>query len=199
MLIGIVGPSGTGKSSLIRAYAEQSKGQLVCFLTSTTTRAPRASDSVIGTSKEYEYADEASFEASLRAGQFLKPFGDYGKRYATRLTYLEDERVWGNRCAYFAVLLIEAAQLFAKYAMENDRGEVHFFYLDMQHEEERIRRLHERGETNPKRFEPELDAWREKAKDSGIPFTYLNAERDSAEDLAKEVYYYVFGPGRTEE
>lgn len=200
MLNILVGPSGSGKSSIIREYDLLYPGQPVGLLTSTTTRAPREGELTIRGTSEYEYVSEETFEQLARNGVFLKPFGDYGNRYATRLEYLENSVLWGNRASYFVVLLIEGAQAFLTYAMETGKplGALNFFYLDMEHEEERTRRLKERGETNPKRFEPEIERWKKKAIASGLPFNYLPVENWTAKDAAEELFYLVFGPGRTE-
>jgi guanylate kinase len=200
MLIVVVAPSGVGKTSMIEEYARAHPEQWGGFITSTTTRAPREKETVIRGSHEYEFVDETVYALLAHEGKFLKPFGEYGNRYGTKLEYLENEKVWGNRYAYFAVLLIEGAQAFMRYALESGRQHViRFVYLDLDSEEERTRRLHARGETNPKRFKPQLEEWRKAAKHSGIPFIYLDAGRHNAKALAEELFDCVFGPGRTEE
>ncbi len=183
MIVGITGTSGVGKSTFMRTFFEalpQSR-----FLTSTTTRAKRAADTDEKHGEEYECISQEEF-AKLEAEEaFLRIFEGYGNKYATRKEYI-DEALRTADTYYLAALLIPGAQAFYAHAKEVGLGgETYFLYLDLPGEEKRAWRLHERGETDTKRFEPELEVWRKEAENSGVPFIYLDAE-NTPENLVRE-------------
>jgi len=76
----ISGPSGAGKSSLINA-AKDKIGDYY-FSISTTTRPPREGEQ---DGVHYHFVDKESFEADIRAGNFLEYAQVHGNYYGTSL------------------------------------------------------------------------------------------------------------------
>ncbi|WP_353661830.1 guanylate kinase [Hydrogenimonas sp. SS33] len=76
----VSGPSGAGKSSLIKA-AEEKIGDFY-FSISTTTRPPREGER---DGVDYHFVDKATFEADIRAGEFLEYAQVHGNYYGTSL------------------------------------------------------------------------------------------------------------------
>jgi guanylate kinase len=74
----VTGPSGVGKSTLIRA-ARQVVPDLD-FSVSATTRAPRPGES---DGVDYHFLDAARFDALVAEGAFLEHAGVYDRRYGT--------------------------------------------------------------------------------------------------------------------
>ncbi len=76
----VSGPSGAGKSSLIKAAKEQI-GDFY-FSISTTTRKPREGER---DGVDYFFTDQKSFEADIKAGEFLEYAQVHGNYYGTSL------------------------------------------------------------------------------------------------------------------
>ncbi|BDY12724.1 guanylate kinase [Hydrogenimonas cancrithermarum] len=76
----ISGPSGAGKSSLINA-AKEKIGDYY-FSISTTTRPPREGERE---GVDYHFVDKETFEADIRAGEFLEYAQVHGNYYGTSL------------------------------------------------------------------------------------------------------------------
>ncbi len=76
----VSGPSGAGKSSLIKAAKEQI-GDFY-FSISTTTRKPREGEK---DGVDYFFTDQESFEADIKAGEFLEYAQVHGNYYGTSL------------------------------------------------------------------------------------------------------------------
>ncbi len=76
----VSGPSGAGKSSLIKAAKEQI-GDFY-FSISTTTREPREGERE---GVDYFFTDQESFEADIKAGEFLEYAQVHGNYYGTSL------------------------------------------------------------------------------------------------------------------
>ncbi len=76
----VSGPSGAGKSSLIKAASDQIGDYY--FSISTTTRAPREGEKE---GIDYHFVDKATFEADIRAGEFLEYAQVHGNYYGTSL------------------------------------------------------------------------------------------------------------------
>lgn len=183
MIIGITGTSGVGKSTFMRTFFEALPESR--FLTSTTTRAQRAADTDEGHGEEYECVSHEAFAQHQTEGAFLRVFEGYGNSYATRKAYI-DEALRARDTHYLAALLIPAALAFYTYATDVGLAdEIRFLYLDLPSEEKRTWRLNEREETDIKRFEPELEIWRKEARESGVPFIYINAEQ-TPQELVRE-------------
>ncbi len=76
----VSGPSGAGKSSLIKA-AKDHIGDFY-FSISTTTRAPREGER---DGVDYFFVDNETFEADIKAGEFLEYAQVHGNYYGTSL------------------------------------------------------------------------------------------------------------------
>ncbi|WP_201352446.1 guanylate kinase [Hydrogenimonas urashimensis] len=76
----ISGPSGAGKSSLIKAAGDKIGDYY--FSISTTTRAPREGER---DGIDYFFVDKETFEADIRAGEFLEYAQVHGNYYGTSL------------------------------------------------------------------------------------------------------------------
>ncbi len=76
----VSGPSGAGKSSLIKA-AKNQIGEFY-FSISTTTRPPREGEKE---GVDYFFVDHETFEADIKAGEFLEYAQVHGNYYGTSL------------------------------------------------------------------------------------------------------------------
>jgi guanylate kinase len=76
----ISGPSGAGKSSLIKAAGDKIGDYY--FSISTTTRPPREGER---DGIDYFFVDKETFEADIRAGEFLEYAQVHGNYYGTSL------------------------------------------------------------------------------------------------------------------
>lgn len=76
----VSGPSGAGKSSLIKAVKDKI-GDFY-FSISTTTRPPREGEK---DGVDYYFVDQETFEADIRAGEFLEYAHVHGNYYGTSL------------------------------------------------------------------------------------------------------------------
>jgi guanylate kinase len=76
----ISGPSGAGKSSLIKAAGDKIGDYY--FSISTTTRPPRAGER---DGVDYFFVDKETFEADIKAGEFLEYAQVHGNYYGTSL------------------------------------------------------------------------------------------------------------------
>ena len=76
----VSGPSGAGKSSLIKAAKEQIGDHY--FSISTTTRPPREGER---DGVDYFFVDQETFEADIKAGEFLEYAQVHGNYYGTSL------------------------------------------------------------------------------------------------------------------
>ena len=74
----IAAPSGTGKTTLVRALMERDPG--LAFSVSHTTRRPRANE-VDG--RDYHFVDHARFERMIAAGEFLEHASVFDNFYGT--------------------------------------------------------------------------------------------------------------------
>ncbi len=85
----IAAPSGTGKTSLIRALLKRLPG--LALSVSDTTRSPRAGE-VAG--QQYHFIDETAFREGIAAGRYLEHAEVFGNLYGTareRVQQLWDE------------------------------------------------------------------------------------------------------------
>ncbi|WP_457593360.1 guanylate kinase [Hydrogenimonas sp.] len=76
----VSGPSGAGKSSLIKAAGSQIGDYY--FSISTTTRPPREGEKE---GVDYFFVDHETFEADIKAGEFLEYAQVHGNYYGTSL------------------------------------------------------------------------------------------------------------------
>ena len=77
-LCGVAAPSGSGKSSLVKALMELDAG--VAPSISHTTRAPRGQEM---DGREYFFVDRTAFDAMIEAGDFFEWAEVHGNRYGT--------------------------------------------------------------------------------------------------------------------
>lgn len=73
-LLVVSGPSGTGKSSILRAVLDRTD---TVFSTSATTRRPRTGEE---DGREYHFVEKDSFEAMIASGDVLE-WAEYGGNY----------------------------------------------------------------------------------------------------------------------
>ena len=85
MIVLITGPSGAGKSSFISGL--MAADPRLAFSVSTTTRPIRTGE-VDG--RDYDFVDDAAFDALLARSAFVEWARVHGNRYGTRRAVLED-------------------------------------------------------------------------------------------------------------
>ena len=81
----VAAPSGTGKSSLVKALMEVDVG--VKPSVSHTTRAPRGQEK---DGREYFFIDNAAFDTMIARGDFLEWALVHGNRYGTSRRAIEE-------------------------------------------------------------------------------------------------------------
>lgn len=79
LLVVISGPSGVGKTTLVRAV-EADLIPDVAFSVSVTTRDPTPKDRP---GIDYDFIDDAAFDAMVARGELLEWAGVFGRRYGT--------------------------------------------------------------------------------------------------------------------
>ena len=87
----VAAPSGTGKSSLVKALLELDKHLAVSV--SHTTRLPRGQE-VDG--REYHFIDDASFQQKIAHGDFFEYAQVHGHLYGTSRTAIEARLAHGD-------------------------------------------------------------------------------------------------------
>lgn len=80
----VAAPSGSGKSSLVKALMELDAG--VAPSVSHTTRAPRGQEM---DGREYHFIDDAHFDRMIAAGDFLEWAAVHSQRYGTSRQAIE--------------------------------------------------------------------------------------------------------------
>lgn len=91
MILLITGPSGAGKGSVIGGLMAQDPR--LAFSVSTTTRPKRAGEQE---GREYDFVDEATFDALLAADAFVEWAVVHGNRYGTRRSRLDEMTAAGR-------------------------------------------------------------------------------------------------------
>jgi len=109
-LIGVVGPSGVGKDSVMRALAARHED--VRLVRRVITRAPDAGG------EDFEAVDEAGFELRVAAGEFALHWRAHGLRYGVPVAVNEDLAT-GHLCLVnlSRAVLTEAQALFPGFAV----------------------------------------------------------------------------------
>ena len=87
----VAAPSGTGKTSLVKALMMQTPG--LAFSVSHTTR-PRRPNEVEG--KDYHFVDRATFERMITADEFLEHASVFDNLYGTSRRAVEDALAAGH-------------------------------------------------------------------------------------------------------
>ncbi len=140
----VAAPSGTGKSSLVKALMELDSR--VQPSVSHTTRAPRGQEKH---GREYFFTSEAEFEAMVQAGAFLEWALVHGHRYGTSRKAIEE------RIAQGADVVLEIDFQGALQVKKIFANAVLIFILPPSWEELRSR-LERRGEDAPEVIEVRL-------------------------------------------
>jgi ribose 1,5-bisphosphokinase len=109
-LIGVVGPSGVGKDSVMQALAARHEG--VRLVRRVITRAPDAGG------EDFEAVTEAVFQARARAGAFALYWRAHGLRYGVPVSVRDDLEA-GHLCVVnlSRAVLTEAQAMFAGFAV----------------------------------------------------------------------------------
>jgi len=159
----VAAPSGTGKSSLVKALMEVDAG--VAPSISHTTRAPRGQEKH---GREYFFVDEPEFEAMIAAGDFLEWAHVHGNRYGTSRQTIE-QRISAGGDIVLEIDWQGALQIKRLFA-----NAILVFVLPPSLEELRAR-LQRRGEDSPEVIELRLNNAREElAQASHFDFVIIN-------------------------
>ena len=90
-LFAVAAPSGTGKSSLVKALLELDSHLVVSI--SHTTRPPRGQEQ---DGREYHFVNEATFRSMVEAGDFVEWAEVHGNLYGTSKAAIEDRITGGH-------------------------------------------------------------------------------------------------------
>jgi len=90
-LFAVAAPSGTGKSSLVKALLELDSHLVVGI--SHTTRKPRGQEQ---NGREYHFVDEPTFRTMVRDGHFVEWAEVHGNLYGTSRAAIEERIVRGH-------------------------------------------------------------------------------------------------------
>jgi guanylate kinase len=90
-LFAVAAPSGTGKSSLVKALLELDSHLVVSI--SHTTRPPRGQEQ---DGREYHFVDIATFRSMVEAGDFVEWAEVHGNLYGTSRAAIEDRITGGH-------------------------------------------------------------------------------------------------------
>lgn len=181
MILSLTGPSGVGKTTLMHNLLKALPD--VKPLVSYTTRAPRPSDEP----GEYKYVSQEEFDHLQAAGEFLWTANAYVNHYGTRKADI-DMALNSTDAVYMPVLVLSAVKKLHDYA--NGAGKMHnlrSMYIRIEDEAELRSRFKERGD-NPEEAEArirECRTWNEEAKNLGVPFIWLEAQK-SREDIVAD-------------
>lgn len=180
MILSITGPSGVGKTTLMHNLL----GSLPHAkpLTSYTTRAARPSDEP----GEYAYVSLEEFERMEKAGEFLWTASAYVNRYGTRKADI-DAALNDTSTTHMPMLVLSAVKTLYEYAKEAGKtNTLRAMYIWIEDESELRSRFKERGD-KPEEAEAriaECRSWNQEAKNLGVPFIYLEAQKKREDILA---------------
>lgn len=179
MILSITGPSGVGKTTLMHNLLARLPDARP--LVSVTTRAPRPTDEP----GEYEYVNQAEFDARSTRGDFLWEVHPHGKHYATAKAAVDV--AFESPGVFIPPLVISAVGTLLEYAKTRGiSGAVHSIYIWIEDEAELRKRFEHRGDMTPQEIESRLAecrSWNAEAKASGLPFIYLQATKTPEEIL----------------
>ena len=88
ILLVISGPSGVGKTSLVKKFLEEFKNEVI-FSISCTTRKPRPGE-VHG--KDYFFVDKKTFEKMIEKDELLEWAKVHGNYYGTLKGFIYENR-----------------------------------------------------------------------------------------------------------
>ena len=144
-------------------------------LISYTTRQPRPSDEP----GEYNYITKEEFDHMSDAGEFLWEAHAYVNHYGTRQADI-DMALESANVLYMPVIVLSAVKALHEYANKVGKvANVHSMYIHIEDEAELRSRFTERGD-KPEEAEArilECRTWNEEAKNLGVPFIYLEAQK----------------------
>jgi guanylate kinase len=165
----ISAPSGTGKTTLARRLIESVPG--LAFSVSYTTRPRRAGEE---SGREYEFIDDARFDALVAAGGFLEWAQVFDHKYGTGLTATETVLASGTS------LLLDIDVQGARQVRASGRDAVSIFILPPDYASLR-ERLTRRGSEKPAALALRLrEARREALEYDRFDYVVVNAELEQA-------------------
>jgi guanylate kinase len=165
----VAAPSGTGKSSLVKALLELDSHLVVSV--SHTTRAPRGQEQQ---GREYHFIGEAEFQAKIAHGDFFEWAEVHGHLYGTSRAAIE-QRVAGGQDVVLEIDWQGALQI--KRIFPNA---VLIFILPPSFDE-LLQRLHRRGEDRPEVIATRMENARiEVAQARHFDFVIINALFETA-------------------
>ena len=173
MILSLTGPSGVGKTTLMHnlLVALPEAKPLISY----TTRQPRPSDEP----GEYNYITKEEFDRMSAAGEFLWEAHAYVNHYGTRQADI-DMALESANVLYMPVIVLSAVKALHEYANKVGKvANVHSMYIHIEDEAELRSRFTERGD-KPEEAEArilECRTWNEEAKNLGVPFIYLEAQK----------------------
>jgi guanylate kinase len=186
MILSITGPSGVGKTTLMHnlllalPHAKP--------LTSVTTRAPRPTDEP----GEYEYVSQEEFDAIATSGAFLWQAQAYINKYATRKADI-DAALNDPVTLFMPTLVLSVVKTLHTYANNvGKQAALRSMYIHIGDEAELRSRFKERGD-KPEEAEAriaECRSWNEEAKNLGVPFIYLEAQKNR-EDIVADALAHI--------
>ena len=159
----VAAPSGTGKSSLVKALLELDSH--IYLSVSHTTRAPRGQEKH---GRDYFFASESEFDAMVASNAFVEWAHVHGQRYGTSKKAIEE------RIAQGSDVILEIDFQGALQIRKTFANAVLVFILPPSWEELRSR-LERRGEDTPEVIEVRLkNAAEEMAQVSKFDFVIIN-------------------------
>ncbi len=174
-LIVLSAPSGTGKTSIVRALIERSDNLIVSI--STTTREPRTGETE---GKDYFFVNENTFENSKSRGDFIECAEVYGNMYGTSADWIINKIKAGNN------ILLEidwqgAQQIRKKF--KNSKNLITIF-LKPPSLKELHRRLKERGQDSDETINNRISSAASDIEHAG-EFHHVIINKDFVETLDK--------------
>ncbi|MDX1978534.1 MAG: guanylate kinase [Pseudanabaenaceae cyanobacterium bins.68] len=109
-LVVITGPSGVGKGTLIKAFLQSDRPEIV-FSISATTRTPRPGE-VEG--REYYFLSRSQFEGKIRAGEFLE-WAEYAGNFYGTLKQPVEQAIAQGKIVLLEIELAGARQVAQNY------------------------------------------------------------------------------------
>ena len=168
-LFAVAAPSGTGKSSLVKALLELDSHLVVSI--SHTTRPPRGQEQ---DGREYHFVDEPTFRTMIADGEFVEWAEVHGNLYGTSRGAIE-ARITGGQDVVLEIDWQGALQI--KRLFPNA---VLIFVLPPSWDE-LLQRLHRRGEDAPDAIETRMANAREEiAQACHFDYVVINALFETA-------------------
>jgi guanylate kinase len=168
-LFAVAAPSGTGKSSLVKALLELDSHLVLSI--SHTTRKPRGQEQP---DREYHFTDEPTFRAMIAAGEFVEWAEVHGNLYGTSRGAIEDRIVGGHD------VLLEIDWQGALQIKKLFPNAILIFLLPPSWEE-LLARLQRRGEDEPQVIARRMAAARiEVSQARHFDFVIINAQFEMA-------------------